>query len=122
MVERFLALYQSQKVMYTASSTFFTLNTGDKLFHQKMKYSHYRPHILEAAVLVFVLLLLLDTILIKPVVTLMNDSIFTASMINKLYHKRKVDINAATGVNRIANIKGINPNKSHNDIVHASMS
>ena len=43
--------------------------------------------------------IILETYVVGPIVAQVNECIYLAKMINKLYHKRKVAMNETTGIN-----------------------
>ena len=126
-VERFLE--ERRKVVdpngeektFAVATTVFTLEGEHKTIHQKLFHSNYKPGIPELVVATLLALFILDTFVVGPVVSTVNECVYLATMINKLYHRRKVNINESTGVNAVANVKGINPNKTPAQILTAHM-
>lgn len=106
---------------YAVSTTVITLDGDFKTVHQKLFHSNYKPSLAELVVATLLALFVLDYFVVGPVVEVVNECVYLATMINKLYHRRKVNINESTGVNAVANVKGINPNKSPAQILTAHM-
>ena len=94
----------------------FTFNPREKIYHNFIKQQ--KPGFIELAINIFVVLLIVD-FFFKPFVNLINYSVFVAKMINKLYHAKKLAMHK--GVNKIAAVKSVNPNKKPLDIIKASM-
>ena len=127
-IERFLEYRRNlttgewgKDLPYTVSTTVLTLDGSSKMVHQKLFHSNYKPSIPELCVAVLIAMLILETFVIGPMVSTVNECMYLAAMINKLYHRRKVNIDDKTGVNAVASVKGINPNKSPAQILAAQM-
>ena len=125
-IERFLEYRRNlttgewgKDLPYTVSTTVLTLDGSSKMVHQKLFHSNYKPSIPELCVAVLIAMLILETFVIGPMVSTVNECMYLAAMINKLYHRRKVNIDDKTGVNAVASVKGINPNKSPAQILAA---
>ena len=75
--------------------------------------------IVEWASEILLVLLLVDSVL-KPIANGYNQHVLTARMLNKLYHRRKISLNAA-GYNKVSHISKIDEKKTAVDIVNTSI-